>query len=230
MNRKTDLLFLNNNNGYQPTLNISINKYDNIKFNFNKAKPIRNISDVEGLRIAYNKPSGAYIYGDTLYLSGTRNIRDVYDDLKIPFNMVHQSQKYKDTETLLNSTPGISNIIAHSLGGSVAQKNKDNYPDRNCNITTYGSPNLSISDKTPIGTLRYKNIGDPISSFDRGAKIIGSSLNPFQAHSYENSPYISGDAGGWIVGDTSINTPWDPETSIYDTTYNTRKYLKFNLV
>lgn len=225
MNRKKDLLFFVNND-FQPSLKKTISKYDNINFNFNKAKKIRHISDAEGLRIAYNKPSGAYVYGDTLYLSGTRNIRDVYDDLKIPFNMVHKSQKYKDTEKLLNTTPGIKNIIAHSLGGSVAQKIKENYPERGYNISTYGSPNLSISNKTPIDIKRYKNIGDPISSLDRAAKVIGSSLNPFEAHSYENSQYISGDAGKWIAGDTSINTPWNPETSAYTTPPITANYLE----
>ena len=65
-----------------------------------------------------------YIHGDTLYLSGTRNKRDVFDDItKVPTFMVNHSQKYIDTENLLNSSTGggIKNIISHSLGGRVAQ-------------------------------------------------------------------------------------------------------------
>ena len=89
MTRNKGLLFFNNNSEFEPFLNRKTNKYNNIKFNFNRAKPIRNISDAEGLRIAYNTPSGQYIYGDTLYLSGTRNIRDMYDDLSIPVNRIH---------------------------------------------------------------------------------------------------------------------------------------------
>ena len=115
------------------------------------------------------------MYGDTLYLSGTRNTKDIFDDVtKVPFNIVQHSEKYRDTEKLLNTTLGITNIIAHSLGGYVAQKIKDNYPNRNYKITTYGSPNLSISKNTPINITRYKNIGDPIAMLDRGAQVIGS--------------------------------------------------------
>jgi len=40
--------------------------------------------------------------------------------------MLHQSQKYRDTEKILNTNPGITHIIGHSLGGAVAQKIKDN--------------------------------------------------------------------------------------------------------
>ena len=137
---------------------------------------------------------------------------------KYLFNIVQHSDKYRDTEKLLNNTPGITNFIAHSSGGSVAQKIKDNYPDRNYKITTYGSPILSISKHTPINITPYKNIGDPIAMLDRGAQVIGSNLNPFEAHSFKNSPYTFGDTGKWVIGDASkINTPWNPENSAYTT-------------
>ena len=132
--------------------------------------------------------------------------------------MVHQSQKYRDTEKIWNTNPGFSNIIANSLGGAGAQKIKDNYLDRNYNIVTYGSPNLSISDQTPTGITRYTHIGVPIASLDRVAQAIGADLNSFEAHYFSNSPYISGDVGKWVIGDTKhINTPWDSQKSIYTT-------------
>ena len=107
MNRKKDLYFCNNNNNSNPLLKRTVKKYDNINIASNIAKPIKRISDAEGLATAYKTPSGHYIYGDTLYLSGTRNRRDVFDDItKVPTFMVNHSQKYIDTENLLNSSAG----------------------------------------------------------------------------------------------------------------------------
>ena len=168
--------------------------------------------------IAYKTPSGQYIHGDTIYLSGSRNKQDWYDDVtKVPFSLVQHSQKYRDTEKLLNSSAGggVTHIVSHSLGGVVSQKLKDNHPERNYKVTTYGSPDVSLVNNTDVS--RYRNAGDPISILDRGAKTIGGSLNPFEAHSYKNSTYTSGDTGGWIIGDTSKDTPWDPSNSAFTT-------------
>ena len=58
-----------------------------------KVKPKRNmnlmrdlnISDIEGLKRAYASDSGAYIHGNRMYVAGTRDLRDVYDDItKVP--------------------------------------------------------------------------------------------------------------------------------------------------
>ena len=226
MNRKKDLFFYNNNDnirgGFASQIKRNKLKYDNVKiFPQNIAKPIKNISDAEGLDIAYKTPSGQYIYGNTLYLSGSRNAQDWYDDLtKIPTMLVNHSQKYKDAEKLLNSSAGlgVSHIVSHSLGGAVAQKLKQDYQERDFKITTYGSPDLSIKKNTPENISRYKNIGDPVSILDGAAKVIGASLlNPFEAHSYKNSPYVSGDTDGWVIGDTSKNSSYDPSNSAYTT-------------
>ena len=71
--RKKELLFYNNNNnsnvGFAPSLKRS-QRYEGISpFAASKgAKPIKNISDAEGLDIAYNTPSGQYIYMVTPYI------------------------------------------------------------------------------------------------------------------------------------------------------------------
>ncbi len=162
MKRKKELLFYNNNNsnvGFAPSLKRS-QRYEGISpFAASKgAKPIKNISDAEGLDIAYNTPSGQYVYGNTLYLSGSRNTRDWYDDrTKVPFSMVQHSQKYRDADKLLNSSAGggVTHIISHSLGGVVSEKLKENYPERNYNVTTYGSPDVSLVNNTSVS--RYRN-------------------------------------------------------------------------
>lgn len=98
------------------------------------------------------------------------------------------------------------------------KKSKDNYPERDYKITTCGSPTFSISNKIPAGETRFKNIGDPIAYFDRGAEVIGWDIHPFKANSFENSKYTSGDTGGWLFGDTSKgNSQSHPDTSQYTT-------------
>ena len=37
------------------------------------------------MKIAYSKPEGYHIYGNKLFIAGTRDLRDVMDWLKIPF-------------------------------------------------------------------------------------------------------------------------------------------------
>jgi len=239
MNRKKDLYFFNNNN-FTPTLKRTYNKYEKLNVTDNIAKPlkglstdniarpIKRISDAEGLTIAYKTPSGQYIYGDTLFLSGTRNMRDVYDDItKVPTFSVNRSQKYIDTENLINSSAGggIKSIVAHSLGGRVAQTLKNNYPNRDFKVTTYASPDISINNTSDV--TRYRNEGDYISILDRSAKIIGSSSKPLTAHSFANSPNTSVDTGGWVIGKTH-DTPWDPKTSIFTTPPITQEDLNKN--
>ena len=45
-------------------------------------------TDREGMHEAYNRPTGLYIHGDTLYIAGTRDTQDIYDDLK--FHLIKQ--------------------------------------------------------------------------------------------------------------------------------------------
>ena len=99
MTRKKDLDFFPIN--ITTPLKRTVKKYEKIKIAPNIAKPIKPISDADGLDIAYKTPSGQFIYGDTLYLSGTRNARDIYDDItKVPTLMTNRSQKYIDTEII----------------------------------------------------------------------------------------------------------------------------------
>ncbi len=57
------------------------------------SKPItiKPITDKDGLHESYNRPSGLYIHGNTLYIAGTKDTQDVFDDLKIPFNQTSKA-------------------------------------------------------------------------------------------------------------------------------------------
>ncbi len=75
-------------------------------------------TDKEGLHEAYNRPSGLYIHGNTLYIAGTRDVQDVWDDLKIPFHQTDKALRYRNAADLRKVNPDVSNIVGHSLGGA----------------------------------------------------------------------------------------------------------------
>ena len=113
MKRKKDLLFYNNNNNFFPSVKrhsledpaapriSQSKKYENIIVKpATFAKPIKNISDSQGLELAYRQPNGIYNYGNTIYIAGTKSLNDAWDDLKIPFHATRYSQRYKDAENM----------------------------------------------------------------------------------------------------------------------------------
>ena len=134
-----------------------------------------------GLNKAYNNHNKIHVEGDTLYIAGTSNLKDVYDDVtKIPFyGSITDSTRYNLAKTALDSNPHITNLVGHSLGGSVAlqfQQNNAKYK-----TTTYGAPVLQIGTKQGN---RFRFPFDPVSYLDNGALTVDKfSINP---HSYTN--------------------------------------------
>ena len=134
-----------------------------------------------GLSKAYNNHNKVHVDNDTLYIAGTSNLRDVYDDItKIPiWGSIKDSQRYKDAKTVLDLNPHITNLVSHSLGSSVAlELEKDNNKYK---TTAYASPVLQFGSK--IGN-RYRFPYDPVSYLDNGA-ITVDKIN-FNPHSYSN--------------------------------------------
>ena len=135
-----------------------------------------------GLKKAYNTHKGIHIDNDTMFIAGTRNFRDVYDDVtKIPvWGDLKNSKRYRDVEEEIKENPNVKKLVGHSLAGSVAlefEKNNKGYE-----TTTYGAPVFGGSE----GGNRFRHRNDPVSMFDFGAKNIGFNLNPLKAHSYQN--------------------------------------------
>jgi hypothetical protein len=148
---------------------------------FNNNNNFHKLNEI-GLNNAYNNINKVYVDGSTLYVAGTSNLKDVYDDIsKIPFyGNLKDSTRYNQAKTALDSNPNVNKIIGHSLGGSVAlQLQKDN---NKYETTTYGAPVLQINPFITGNRYRFKN--DPISMLDNGAITVNTfKLNP---HSYSN--------------------------------------------
>jgi len=216
MTRKKDLDFFPLN--ITKPLKRSVKKYDKISIKTNVAKPIKPISDAEGLDIAYRQANGLYNYGDTLYIAGTKSLGDAFDDLKIPFHATKYSQRYRDAEKhVANPTLGITNVVGHSLGSSVSLELQKNYPD--LRSTTYATPTISTPSETQ--NTRYRNPADPISILDRGASHVSNRvfLNPFKSHSYDNFKKVSGGSGGWLIAKWGKYAMESKPLGLYHTPY-----------
>ena len=87
---------------------------------FNNNNNFHKLNEI-GLNKAYNN-NKIHVDGDTLFIAGTSNLKDAYDDItKIPFyGSTMDSTRYDQAKTVLDSNPHIKNLVGHSLGGSVS--------------------------------------------------------------------------------------------------------------
>jgi len=177
------------NSYYKPISSMKIN--DIITKAHNDINNNSKITDSEGLSRAYNSPNSVYVDGNRMYISGTHNLRDVFDDItKIPFwGDVKNSERYQQAATALKDNPQVDTVIGHSLGGSVALEiNKQN--NNQFKTRTYGAPVLDFSfDRNP-NNQRFRHPGDRISMFDTGAvneeqTTTYGLINP---HTYDDYP------------------------------------------
>ena len=102
-------------------------------------------------------------------------------------------------------------MVGHSLGGSVAlelmhQSKKGALPSQASTLesTTYGAPVVSVT-----GGNRFRNYGDPVSMFDRGAKS-GWHPKPLSSgsltHDYHNFTHTSAETGdlGYVAPNDGV--------------------------
>ena len=146
------------------------------------------MTDSEGLQRAYNEDKKVYVDGNKLYVAGTSNLRDVWDDLKIPLKLTRYSQRYKDADEVLKSNPQVESITGHSLGGAVSlELNKNN--NNKYKISTYGAPVFQWGNQKS-DNVRFRHPGDIVSMFDNGAipvtnNILKNTVSPITNHTFE---------------------------------------------
>lgn len=187
---------------YLQNKEFSNNRMNDI-FNYNSNKVIDTramqpkspyVSNEEGLGKAYsNRDTFLYQNGTTLFVGGTQTAKDVWDDLKIPFDKVDQSKRYIDAnkvieDNILEGHP-ITNLVGHSLGGATILKLVEKNPEHAMTATTYGAPMKTAPGElfsTTIAGERYRHPFDPVSMLDQASRTIPiqdpSIINP---HSYE---------------------------------------------
>ena len=152
------------------------------------------LTDTQGLRLAYESPNRIYRNGSILYIAGTKDAIDFYDDLKLPFYQTRNTKRYKDVDKFIQDEAieidgkkhyGVTDIISHSLGSAVGQQINNDYGNI-FRSRSYGSPFVSGQRPDETGTdLRIRKAGDVVSMFDNGTiNLNRSSLNPLDNHSY----------------------------------------------
>ena len=142
-----------------------------------------NISDIEGLRKAYASNSGTYIHGNRMYVAGTRNPRDVIDDIGLPLGLTRYGDRFQSAKKTLDENPQVQEMVGHSLSGSIVlQLNKDN--GMKYSTRTYNAPVVSFQQSGETGrNYRIRDKNDVISMFDRGAITVDREKpNPLHAH------------------------------------------------
>ena len=83
---------------------------------------IADITDEEGLRLAYETEDGLYQHYDKLFIAGTQDFPiDHIFDSKLPFDeTLNKTKRGRDADAYCRSHHEIDTVIGHSLGGAVA--------------------------------------------------------------------------------------------------------------
>lgn len=122
---------------------------------------------------------------DTAYIAGTRlgppfdMGRDNFDwprNVNIPLGRVETLPRYKVLQQYLQWYPEITKLVGHSMGGSVALVAAKNY---NKHAETAGAPSISLPWQGGTRAKnRHRDVFDPVSMFDLGAKWSGGISKP----------------------------------------------------
>ena len=137
----------------------------------NITAPHEHMSDRQGLNRAYGTRNGVFYNNGTMYVSGTRTVKNALDWWPlVPRNRVHHSSIYKTAKTVLSLYPETQRVVGHSFGALVSQ---DLAEKRDIDYLGYGVPQFTLPHSEPermnrvIATIA--NLGDPVSSLDFNA-------------------------------------------------------------
>ena len=152
------------------------------------------LEDRAGLKNAYDSPSGLYVTGKSLFVSGTTGkdgsiTRDILDDLiHLPSRNAENTEKYKDAIKMLEKNPQVTRLIGHSLGSAVVNTLNQNFPNK-YETTTYATPAVKPKRKGKQNPKHrdFRNPNDPVSVLD-GYAITSdfNDTNPLVAHGFQN--------------------------------------------
>ena len=152
------------------------------------------LEDRQGLKNAYDSPSGLYKTGKMLFISGTTEkdgsiTRDILDDLiHLPSRNAENTEKYKDAIKMLERSPEITRLVGYSLGSAVANTLNQNFPNK-YETTIYATPAVKPKRKGKQNPKHrdYRNPNDPVSVLD-GYAITSNfnDTNPLVAHGFQN--------------------------------------------
>ena len=144
-------------------------------------KQLRDISDEEGLKRAYETRDGLYQHYNELFIAGTKDFpQDHIDHLRLPFgDTLNNTKRGRDADAYNVSHHEIDTVIGHSLGGAVALSLEKAYKKEGNN---------------PYGIVQSKTFGAPT--------VSGNISNPFIKNIVKDEIVGAGVAGGLAAGST----------------------------
>ena len=85
-------------------------------------KQLQDITDEEGLKIAYETKDCSHQHYNKIFIAGTKDFpQDHMDDLKLPFDdTLDKTKRCRDADASYRSHHEIDTVIGHSLGGAVS--------------------------------------------------------------------------------------------------------------
>ena len=127
------------------------------------------LEDRQGLKNAYDSPSGFFKTGKSLYISGTTGkdgsiTRDILDDLiHLPSRSAENTEKYKDAIKMLEQSPEITRLVGHSLGSAVINRINELQPNR-FETTTYATPAVKPKRKEKESKTLAEGTGEILTT------------------------------------------------------------------
>jgi hypothetical protein len=160
------------------------------------------LSDREGLKIAYEQGNHIYINNNKMFIAGSKSFQDWRDNLLIPPTLTTYHNIYQSAHDELTKNAQVNEIIGHSAGGAVVLELEKQYPNRFNKTRTYSAPVFSPLgyERLDQNHLRFRTQNDPIAVLDNSAITINkNTINPFVNHSYENYGDMGKDTGVQII-------------------------------
>ena len=145
-------------------------------------KQIADITDEEGLKLAYETKDDVYQHYNKLLIAGTKDFpTDHIDDLKLPFDdTLNKTHRGRTADAYYRSHHEMNTVIGHSLGGAVALSLEEQYKKEGNN---------------PYGIVHSKTFGAPVVSGN-----IGSSFGKLGKTIVKDGILELGVAGGVAIG------------------------------
>jgi hypothetical protein len=141
----------------------------------------------EGLRRAYETPSGIFVSGTRMFIAGTdvvnmgggglrRAFADLLSDANIPGPFgVRATPRYIEAENILRVNPQVNHLYGHSLGGAISTVLAR---DHNLQNDAWAAPLRSWQRDAH----QHAHYWDPVAALNRGA--VRTSSDSWYPHGY----------------------------------------------
>ncbi len=120
---------------------------------------------------------------NSMFVSGSHKIEDLWDDIILPFNQLEKSTRYKTADTMYKQNEkNIKYVFGHSLSGVLVNHLNNNHKSlQRKRVQIYNSP-LTALDTVHKNVKDKSNYLDVISMLDSHAKRQAPNINIFKNH------------------------------------------------